>query len=195
MLKLHEKAYEIAKRFPSVLRKIEQYVEKLWEKIRSDPSYIEKIKSFMRRENVARLNAEGIFKILCIKLGLHEKILERQYKIVEEEYKRCEINESEIPLYLLVSLRVDYGKNRIAFNPEINGKRESLLKLVKIFYPRLYREIKTFHDLCELSAMDEKLEDLLEKRMKELFISQRGDVEKFLKRLGAEPETFYEVFK
>jgi hypothetical protein len=188
MPKLHEVLYERIKSFPSAVEKINGYINKIWKKIRRDPSYIQRLGYFISERNIPKLSISGIFKSFCIKLGLREKILENQYKIVEEEYKRCGVNENEIPFHLLVSLQIDYGQNRVVFNPEIDRKRENLLKLVEILYPSLYKEVKIFHKLCELSAKDERVENLLEMRMKELIISQCKNVKEFLERLGAKPE-------
>ncbi|MEM5882360.1 MAG: hypothetical protein QXS69_02780 [Candidatus Aenigmatarchaeota archaeon] len=183
-----------------VTPKIREKVEEIFRKIEGakDAEEIKNIFKPLLENNIGKNDYENILNICVLKLSLSDalsligiqSVLERQYSKVNKNYyewteknsndvnvfvkKYCFKNEEELFFYI-TSCPIDYGKGRIVYNEKKDKIRKEMLEELKYMNSNLFEEIMKYFTLVEISGIDEKLEDSLNEKLKEMIIHENKE--------------------
>lgn len=178
-----------------VTPKIREKVEEIFKKIEGakDAEETKNIFKPLLENNIGKNDYENILNIYVLKLSLSDalsligiqSVLERQYSKVNKIYyewteknsndvnvfvkKYCFKNEKELFFYI-ISCSVDYGKDGIVCNEERDKIRKEIIEGLRHINPILFKEISKYYTLVEISGIDEKLEDYLNKELEKIAI-------------------------
>jgi len=212
MKKLHEKFFDLIESNEKLKKFINSRIEKIWKNYRDDPEkYIKKFYSMFKKdyiENISDLNS--LLEVLLHKYALSEKnktnLVEKQYRLFLEKYqsmliKNQDLNlESEIKIVIYPELKMEMaleenpeelilmGDFHYAnpLSPDKKKKREKFLKILEKINGEVYKEAIRVRELLRVSYEDELVEEVLNKKLKEVVNSHRDQVQKLLDTLGVD---------
>ncbi|MEM5843136.1 MAG: hypothetical protein QXL97_00260 [Candidatus Aenigmatarchaeota archaeon] len=181
---------------PKIWEKVEEIFRKIEEA--KDAEETKNIFKPLLENNIGKNDYENILNICVLKLSLSDalsligiqSVLERQYSKVNKIYyewteknsndvnvfvkKHCFKNEKELFFYI-ISCSVDYGKDGIVCNEERDKIRKEIIEGLRHINPILFKEISKYYTLVEISGIDEKLEDSLNEKLKEMIMHENKE--------------------
>jgi len=175
-MRLHEKVYERIK--SEIGKRLEEEREKYWRRFRENPeNFLDEIEKVYNQPSTPRSLFMKFFYKFLLSSSINNGILERQFSIVEEEFRKWiskEGNDITLPEILVGKLDEDIARK----------------------YPSFYRELRIYKKLESLSLRDEKEEINWIRDLKKIAEKYGEDCKKILRKLRiSKPEKVLEVIK
>jgi len=174
-MRLHEKVYERIK--SEIGKRLEEEREKYWRRFRENPeSFLDEIEKVYSQPSTPHSLFMKFFYKFLLSSSINNGILERQFSIVEGEFRKLAYKENDItlPEILVGELDEDIARK----------------------YPSFYRELRIYKKLESLSLRDEKEEINWIRDLKKIAEKYGEDCKKILRRLRiSKPEKVLEVIK
>ncbi|MEM0243392.1 MAG: hypothetical protein QXT34_03025 [Candidatus Aenigmatarchaeota archaeon] len=183
-----------------VTPKIREKVEEIFRKIEGakDAEEIKNIFKLLLENGIEKNDWKNVLYVYILKLSLSDfssliripSVLERQYnKIyviygewfaknfneVSEFMKKYNLKNEKELFFHIISCPIDYGKDKIVYNEKRDKIRKEMLEELKYMNSNLFEEIMKYFTLVEISGIDEKLEDSLNEKLKEMIIHENKE--------------------